>query len=150
MEKLTAADSVCLVSIIRAVFLSVAVKASASDPNRTYIAITKWSLVEVNISVVVPCLVVLRHLVSRFWPSFLSRQGGGSDPDRKGQRGGVPVSPGRMTGPGGAELTLESQSSAAGGSSTLSGSRAEKGSLYEAQGPVARVERVGEEERVGG
>jgi hypothetical protein len=42
-----------------------------TNPNPpTYIAITNWSVVEVNMGVIIPCLIVLKPLISKIWPAF--------------------------------------------------------------------------------
>jgi len=57
--------SVCIVSFIR---LKVVIEAEHSkDPSYDNPAIAKWSIVELNVAIICPCIVTLRPLTSRIW-----------------------------------------------------------------------------------
>lgn len=60
--------SVCLVSILRAVWIRDLY--DAVDVTWDYVAISNWTAVEVNVSILVPCLIVLKPLLSKLIPAL--------------------------------------------------------------------------------
>ena len=44
----------------------------SNDFTWDYVAINYWNCIEVNGAILIPCLVVLKPLVRKFWPGFSS------------------------------------------------------------------------------
>lgn len=61
-------SSACLISIIRAV--QVRDTSYKADPTWDGVFVKYWTIVELNISVIVPCLLVLKPLLAKLFPSL--------------------------------------------------------------------------------
>ena len=60
--------SVCLVSILRAVFIHEL--EDSKDVTWDYVSVNNWNAVEINTAIVVPCLIVLKPLLVKLFPGL--------------------------------------------------------------------------------
>ena len=66
------AFSVCLISILRAIRIHELYE--TTDITWDYVEVANWSAVELNISILVPCLIVLKPLLAKLFPSLSTPQ----------------------------------------------------------------------------
>lgn len=66
--------SICLVSILRAVWINALFE--TSDFTWDYVSIVNWTSVEVNTSIVCACLLVMKPLIMKLWRKLRPNHGG--------------------------------------------------------------------------
>ena len=71
---LTLHNSVCLVSIVRFYYLWFGAK--STDVTWDVAAVAMWSAIELNVAIVCSCLMVMKPLVSRFFPGLFTQDSG--------------------------------------------------------------------------
>lgn len=99
-------NSVCVISILRAIFIDQALK--NSDFSWAFVSVANWSMAEPNIAIVVPCLVVMKPLTSRAWSSFRSLTLRVMPPDSSSSRNGGANGPVSGEGAGGRARSKDS------------------------------------------